>query len=130
MTDGAARAAHEPADVALLVEGTYPFVRGGVSSWVHRLIESLPEVSFSIVFLGGRRSDHGPPVYPALPNVRSIERLYLFEPPEHEVAPAFGRRRCPMAEVDRLHDRLRTPDAAADLSSPFRALARLRRFWS
>jgi polysaccharide biosynthesis protein PelF len=116
--------AHEPADVALLVEGTYPFVRGGVSSWVHRLIESLPEVSFSVVFLGGRRADHGPPVYPALPNVRSLERLYLFEPPEHDTAPAFGRRRCPMAAVDRLHDLLRSADAG-DPSSPFRELARL-----
>jgi len=126
MTDNASRAPHEPVDVALLVEGTYPFVRGGVSSWVHRLIESLPEVTFSLVFLGGRRTDHGPAVYPALRNVCSIQRLYLFEPPEHDTAPAFGRRRCPMAEVDRLHDLLRTaPDAVADPSSMFRDLARL-----
>jgi len=124
MTASAARA-HEPADVALLVEGTYPFVRGGVSTWLHRLIESLPEVSFSVVFLGGRRADHGPPSYPALPNVRAIECVYLFEPPEHESAPAFGRRHCPMAAVDRLHDVLRSPDPGADPSSPFRELVGL-----
>jgi glycosyltransferase involved in cell wall biosynthesis len=107
--------AREPADVALLIEGTYPFVRGGVSSWVHRLIEGLPEIAFSIVFLGGRRSDHGPPVYPALPNVRHFEAAYLFEEPEHESVPSRARGRCPMAEVDRLHELLRTTSLAAAL---------------
>jgi glycosyltransferase involved in cell wall biosynthesis len=119
--------AREPADVALLVEGTYPFVRGGVSSWVHRLIEGLPEITFSVVFLGGRRSDHGPPVYPALPNVRHFERMYLFEEPEQETVPSLTRGRCPMAEVDRLHELLRTtsPDAALDPCLRFGDLARL-----
>ena len=39
-------------DVTLLLEGTYPFVSGGVSSWVHQIIRGLPEYSFSLVFLG------------------------------------------------------------------------------
>ena len=29
-------------DVCLLVEGTYPFVAGGVSSWVHDIIMRAP----------------------------------------------------------------------------------------
>jgi glycosyltransferase involved in cell wall biosynthesis len=104
-----------PVDVALLVEGTYPFVRGGVASWVHRLVESLPELAFSIVFLGGRRCDHGPAVYPAPPNVRHFERVYLFEPPDDAPAPSAARRRCPMADLDRLHQQLRAgPDTALD----------------
>ena len=32
------------ADVCLLVEGTYPFVSGGVSSWVHDIILGHPEL--------------------------------------------------------------------------------------
>jgi polysaccharide biosynthesis protein PelF len=120
------RAPREPVDVALLVEGTYPFVRGGVSSWVHRLIESLPETTFSIAFIGGRRSDHGAPVYPAQPNVRHFERVYLFEPPVHETAPAVTRGRCPFAEVDRLHDVLRDTGPASSLDPALlRGLARL-----
>jgi len=117
-----------PADVALLVEGTYPFVRGGVASWVHRLIESLPDIAFSVVFLGARRSDHGPPMFPAPPNVVQFERQYLFEPPERAPAPSSARRRCPMADLDRLHDLLQTTtaDAALDpavLGGVARALA-------
>ncbi|WP_261887424.1 DUF3492 domain-containing protein [Vibrio aerogenes] len=42
------------ADVILVLEGTYPYVRGGVSSWVHQLIHGLPSVTFELVFLGGR----------------------------------------------------------------------------
>lgn len=40
------------ADIALLLEGTYPFIRGGVSSWVHQMISGLPEYRFALVFLG------------------------------------------------------------------------------
>lgn len=39
-------------DVALVVEGTYPYVTGGVSAWTQQLIEGLPDVSFSVVNLG------------------------------------------------------------------------------
>ena len=42
-------------DITLLLEGTYPFVRGGVSGWVHQLIEGLPDFSFSLVYLGAER---------------------------------------------------------------------------
>src|SRR5687768_775394 len=29
------------ADITLLLEGTYPFIRGGVSGWVHQILEAL-----------------------------------------------------------------------------------------
>ena len=32
---------NEIADVCLILEGTYPFVLGGVSSWVHDLIKLI-----------------------------------------------------------------------------------------
>ena len=45
------------ADITLLLEGTYPFVRGGVSGWVHQIIEGLPQFKFSLIFLGSKVSD-------------------------------------------------------------------------
>ena len=39
------------ADVALVVEGTYPAAVGGVSTWVHGLLTSLPDVRFGLVYL-------------------------------------------------------------------------------
>lgn len=39
-------------DVILLLEGTYPFVPGGVSSWVHGIIDGMPDLTFGLIFLG------------------------------------------------------------------------------
>ncbi|MEQ8231653.1 MAG: GT4 family glycosyltransferase PelF [Gammaproteobacteria bacterium] len=39
------------ADVALVLEGTYPYVAGGVSTWTHDLIRGLPHLDFHIVTL-------------------------------------------------------------------------------
>ena len=39
------------ADVALVLEGTYPYAVGGVSTWADGLIRGLPEVRFGIVHL-------------------------------------------------------------------------------
>lgn len=39
------------ADICLLLEGTYPYVSGGVSSWVHALIKGLSHFKFNIVVI-------------------------------------------------------------------------------
>lgn len=49
------RADLDDADVTLVLEGTYPYVRGGVSAWVHDLIGGLPELRFALVFLGAQK---------------------------------------------------------------------------
>ncbi|HTV21888.1 MAG TPA: GT4 family glycosyltransferase PelF [Polyangiaceae bacterium] len=65
------------ADVCLLLEGTYPFVRGGVSSWVHQIISGLPELTFSLVFIGSRRADYAEQKYTLPKNVAHLETHYL-----------------------------------------------------
>lgn len=72
MSDGA-----PDVDVCLLLEGTYPYVRGGVSSWMHQIIEGLPELRFALVFIGGRRSDYAQPRYTLPANVVSLQTHYL-----------------------------------------------------
>jgi polysaccharide biosynthesis protein PelF len=37
------------ADVCLLLEGTYPYILGGVSSWVHDLIRAQSHLTFALV---------------------------------------------------------------------------------
>ena len=46
------------ADIALLLEGTFPYVSGGVSSWINQIIQAFPEYRFALVFLGSQRSDY------------------------------------------------------------------------
>lgn len=38
-------------DVCLIVEGAYPYIAGGVSSWMHDLIRSHPDLTFSLLTL-------------------------------------------------------------------------------
>jgi glycosyltransferase involved in cell wall biosynthesis len=72
------------ADIALLLEGTFPFVSGGVSSWVNQIIRAFPELRFAIVFLGSRREDYGEQKYALPDNVVHLETHYLYDFAEKE----------------------------------------------
>lgn len=67
------------ADIALLLEGTYPYIRGGVSSWVHQIITGLPEFTFGLIFLGGEESTYGEQQYELPDNVTHLEHHYLMD---------------------------------------------------
>ncbi|HET6336454.1 MAG TPA: GT4 family glycosyltransferase PelF [Polyangiales bacterium] len=112
----------QAADICLLLEGTYPYVRGGVSAWLHQLVRSLHELTFALVFLGGRRMDYGEPQYALPPNVVHLEAHYLEdalrECPPHRTR-LSGRR---VREVCALHAELeslaRAAQAPADPQKP------------
>ncbi len=67
------------ADVCLILEGTYPYVRGGVSTWVKQLIERMPSMRFSIIFLGANPGDYDEPAYEIADNIVHIEIHYLLD---------------------------------------------------
>ena len=67
------------ADIALLLEGTFPYVSGGVSSWIHQIIRAYPQYRFAIVFLGSKRKDYGTFRYPLPDNVVHFEEHFLYE---------------------------------------------------
>jgi polysaccharide biosynthesis protein PelF len=79
------------ADVTLLLEGTYPFVSGGVSGWVHQIVAGLPDLSFSLVFLGASRERHGRMRYALPANVVHLEEHFLGDPLAAS-SPAVRRR--------------------------------------
>lgn len=68
----------QEADVALVLEGTFPYVSGGVSSWINQIIRAYPEYRFAIVFLGSRREDYGQFRYTLPPNVVHFEEHFLY----------------------------------------------------
>ncbi|MBF0239058.1 MAG: GT4 family glycosyltransferase PelF [SAR324 cluster bacterium] len=67
------------ADICLILEGTYPYVPGGVSSWVHSLINGLNEFTYSIVLLLPDKQERKPK-YPIPANVTGIHEVYLQDP--------------------------------------------------
>ncbi|HAT71372.1 MAG TPA: glycosyl transferase family 1 [Elusimicrobia bacterium] len=70
------------AQVTLLAEGTYPYVRGGVSAWMHDLVTGLPDTAFAIIFLGSRKQDYSGLKYKMPANVVHFEEHYLFDDSE------------------------------------------------
>ncbi len=68
----------EIADVCFVLEGTYPYVKGGVSTWTHRLIVSSPDLTFSLLCLLPSRKVWKP-VYELPSNIIAVKIVYLDE---------------------------------------------------
>jgi glycosyltransferase involved in cell wall biosynthesis len=69
-------------DVMLFSEGTYPYVKGGVSSWIYQLMTGLPHVTFGVCFVGASEIVDGKKLqvsYPFPDNLIHVETHYLFD---------------------------------------------------
>jgi glycosyltransferase involved in cell wall biosynthesis len=69
------------ADICLILEGTYPYVTGGVSGWTHDLIRNQPHLKFALISLLPRDEEEPELKYELPENVVSLERLYLQKLP-------------------------------------------------
>lgn len=99
--------------VSLLLEGTYPYVRGGVSSWVHQIIQGLPELTFDIIFIGGSREHYGAPLYELPANVDQVQTFYLADSWQvHKGRRRFGTAKR-FARSNDLHERFKCPEGAS-----------------
>ena len=63
--------------VCIIVEGCYPYVAGGVSSWVHGLIQSFPKVEFILQTIISTREQSAKFIYQLPENVTEVHELYL-----------------------------------------------------
>lgn len=69
----------ETADIAILSEGAYPFITGGVSAWAHDIIRSFPEYTFAVIFIGSKPQDYHGLQFKLPPNVVHLDIEYLFD---------------------------------------------------
>ncbi len=67
-------------DVCLLIEGAYPYISGGVSSWVHALIKNLPNLSFAILAISSRPDPQRKALYTLPENVIEFRELFINDP--------------------------------------------------
>lgn len=63
--------------ICIISEGCYPYVAGGVSSWIHSMIKAFPKVEFSILTVITDRSLSGCFVYNLPENVVQVSEVYL-----------------------------------------------------
>ena len=117
----------ESADVGLLLEGTYPYVSGGVSTWVHEIITGLPDLTFGVIFLGASPETYGEIRYQLPRNLVHLETHYLMSgpgtAPAGEAVPRVRERgviekRAPLsaalADMVGLHDAFKARAAGFD----------------
>ncbi len=66
-------------DVLIIAEGTFPYIKGGVSTWIYQLITGIPDINFGVVFLGSRREDYDEIKYDLPKNLVHLEAHFLFD---------------------------------------------------
>lgn len=95
---------NEAADIALVLEGTYPFIRGGVSSWVHQIISGLPEIQFALIFIGDKKENYPELKYELPDNVVHLSCYYIMEQIQvPEPKPRKGNKKA-FAQIKAMHD--------------------------
>lgn len=77
------------ADVCLILEGTYPYVSGGVSSWTHELIKAQKHLTFHIIALLPPNFDTKLR-YEVPDNVLSINKIFLQKLPKGKANLSIG----------------------------------------
>lgn len=79
---------HEPTDICIIVEGCYPFVAGGVASWLDWLMRKQPDLTFGVIAImadeRARQSKYPPPpnlkYVKVFPLARKVRRAGLRQP--------------------------------------------------
>jgi len=66
-------------DVAMILEGTYPYVSGGVSSWVHAIITAMPDLSFGLLYLSPSMKAKREYKFKLPSNVTDFVEIYIYE---------------------------------------------------
>lgn len=103
------------ADICLILEGTYPYIAGGVSKWTHDLLLAQPDLSFHLVCLVAPNADLTPR-YQTPPNVAGITNISVGALPP-------GARR--IGESKQLFENLEAPLQSLQAKAGLREIFRL-----
>lgn len=63
--------------ICLILEGSYPYTHGGVSSWANQMINEMKEHEFVLWVIGPRAKDKGKFFYKIPKNVVEIKEVFL-----------------------------------------------------
>lgn len=61
----------------MILEGCYPYVYGGVSSWTHNYIQAMPDVEFVLWCIGAKAEQRGKYKFELPSNVVEVHELFL-----------------------------------------------------
>lgn len=66
-------------DVCIITEGTFPYVMGGVSTWIAQIIESMPDLKFSVLNISASRKAQRQVRYDLPKNLVGIRDAFIFD---------------------------------------------------
>ena len=66
-----------PMKICLILEGSYPYVHGGVSTWMHQYITEMKEHEFVLWVVGATHEQKGEFVYELPENVVEVHEVFL-----------------------------------------------------
>ena len=66
-------------DVCLILEGTFPYVTGGVSTCVYQLIRETPNINYNLLYIGASKEIQQEYKYPIPSNVKLIKEIFLYD---------------------------------------------------
>lgn len=84
--------------ICLIAEGSYPYVAGGVSSWIHSLMHAMPEHEFIIYTIAAERKQQGKFKYTLPANAIEVHEFFLDE---HLYEKAKSGKRYHLTDVQR-----------------------------
>ncbi|TYB31086.1 MAG: DUF3492 domain-containing protein [Candidatus Mcinerneyibacterium aminivorans] len=83
--------------ICIIAEGCFPYISGGVSSWVHKIIRNLKQHEFEILSIMPAYTDQLEYKYDIPSNVNSIKTIYLkdykkkFDPRPRNFDPSLNK---------------------------------------
>lgn len=78
------------ADICLIVEGSYPYIRGGVSSWVHQILENYSEFTFDLIVLVASEDT---PLVPKYELPKNLNKIYNYPIRRKIKVPIFSKKK-------------------------------------
>src|SRR5688572_3106484 len=112
------------ADVCLILEGTYPYVTGGVSSWTHDLLLAQKDLTFHLVLLLAPKSELKLR-YQVPENVLSITQVFLQALPAGDAS--MRATETAMKELESPLARLQLRGGFEDLNAVLKIIAPRRK---
>ena len=88
--------------ICVILEGCYPYVTGGVSSWIHQYIQAMPQHEFVIWAIGASSEIRGKFKYTLPDNVVEVKEVFLGD--ALKLVPAPKRYRFTREEIRCLYD--------------------------
>ena len=65
--------------ICVILEGCYPYVTGGVSTWIHQYIKAMPQHEFVVWTIAAKASMRGKFQYKLPSNVVEVKEVFLDE---------------------------------------------------